>query len=157
MFNCAKIKTHLDNSSIILTSLWASYSFCSSVISSIGFGIGCSMWPVIGLILKNTNHGHCQRNAGMQKEKHDTVQKLLPILRKQEQELCIHIRVLTMVWLTCTPLCQSFHQMSTVSLLCLRPATLVPSTVPQHCHNQCTSTDYPLHHMINERKWCAKK
>lgn len=60
-----------------------------------------------------------------------------------------------MVWLTCIPLCQSPHQMSTASLLCLRPATLVPSAVPQHYHIQCTSTDYPLHHMNNRRKRCA--
>lgn len=43
---------YLDNLSNILTSFWASYSFCSSVISSMGFGIGSSTWPVMGLILE---------------------------------------------------------------------------------------------------------
>lgn len=36
----------------MLTSFWASHSFCSSVISSMGFGIGSSTWPVMGLMLE---------------------------------------------------------------------------------------------------------
>lgn len=42
---------YLDNLSNMLTSFWASYSFCSSVISSMGLGMGSSTWPVIGLML----------------------------------------------------------------------------------------------------------
>lgn len=43
---------YLDNLSNMLTSSWASYSFCSSVISSMGLGMGSSTWPVMGLMLR---------------------------------------------------------------------------------------------------------
>lgn len=35
----------------MLTSFWASYSFCSSVISSMGLVTSSSTWPVMGLML----------------------------------------------------------------------------------------------------------
>lgn len=43
---------YLESLSSMLTSFMASYSFCSSVISSMGFGIGSSKWPVIRLMLQ---------------------------------------------------------------------------------------------------------
>lgn len=43
---------YLDNLSNMLTSSRASYSFCSSVISSMGLGMGSSTWPVMGLMLR---------------------------------------------------------------------------------------------------------
>ena len=45
---------HLISSSNMMTIFWASYSFCSSVISSMGLGMGSSTCPVIGLILEET-------------------------------------------------------------------------------------------------------
>lgn len=50
-----------------------------------------------------------------------------------------------MVWLTCILQCQSLHQMSTPSHLCLQPAALAPSAAQRRYHTRCTSTDYPLH------------
>lgn len=60
--------SHLDNLSIIVTSFSASYSFCASVISSIGFGIGSSTWPVMGLILKQVGKLHF--NARVETQRH---------------------------------------------------------------------------------------
>lgn len=46
-----RVSTHLDSLSNMLISFMASYSFCSSVIPSMGSGCSSSTTPVTGLML----------------------------------------------------------------------------------------------------------
>lgn len=122
--------SYLDNLSNILTSFWASYSFCSSVISSMGFGIGSSTWPVIGLMLEQAaEQAQCTAANGF--------------VHYQSIHMCWtcwHGRARTRALQICIPPCLSPHLRSTESLLSLQPEVLEPPGVLQHFHTLCTST-----------------
>lgn len=115
-----------------MTSFSASYSFCSSVISSIGFGIGSSTWPVMGLILEQV--GQLGFNACVSTGSHGSNR------RNEGRWRGLHTRVLQI----CTPPCPSPRPPSTESLLSLLPEDREPPGVPLRSHIQYTSTGSPL-------------
>lgn len=129
---------YLDNLSNIQTSFSASYSFCSSVISSMGFGIGSSTWPVMGLMLETRKNyiNSCKI----------ILNYIINIYTyaKYVKRVNIQLLELTTVWQICTPLCLSLHLLSTECLLSLLPGVLEPPGVLLRFHTLCTSTGCPL-------------
>lgn len=110
-----------------------------------GFGIGSSTWPVMGLML------------GQAGEKSEcTLANYFIVLVLSYDTMNVNTRrlhdivdtwfcwALTMVWRICIPLCQSLHLLSTESHPSPLPEVLELPGVLLHFHTPCTSTGCPL-------------
>lgn len=116
----------------MLASFSASYSFCSFVISSMGFGMGSSTCPVMGLMLQQAGERALLRGG-----------------RREDATKAsgAHTRVSPIY----TPPCPSPRLRSTASPLSPLRGVLGPLGGPLHFHSQCTSTGCRLHDGIIKR------